>query len=418
MAGRKPLAPGELGSISIETTPSGGFSGRARTRDGGGMIQRLRATGRTEAEVIAALEARARETLYQHGDLTPSSALSVALDMWIKEKESDDNIRPQTLRIYRDNVRWLTPYVGALTLDSFTPKSTRHLLKKILDERSSSAVDQARTALNGAFGIAVEEDAMDHNPLILVKKRAKKRALPTALSVEQVQALRRAYRRREVEKKRYVGESIWLLGWVIEVLLASGLRISEALALRHRDVDFDNNRIEVTGTLVDDIDGWHLVRQEELKSREQARFIDIASYGMTALKEARRNATTIPARLPEAPAIQGRVTGEWVGARSVRRSLRALREDPELVKALATTGLKPTDLTPHLLRRTAATLVAAATGNIRDAQYLLGHGSESTTKASYAGNAWKVVGSAAVLDALLGASSASDVITVNEGTMG
>lgn len=408
MAGRKPLAPGELGAVKVVPTPSGGYSGRARTRDGGGIIRRLRASASTEAEVIALLEVRARETLYMNGELSPSAPLSIALDMWIKEKEFDESVKPQTLRIYKDNVRWLTPYVGALPLDSFTPKSTRQLLKRILEERSSSAVDQARTALNGAFGIAVEEDAMEHNPLILVKKRAKKKPPPTALPVEQVHAFRCACRRREVAKKRYVGESIWILGWVIEIILASGLRISEVLALRHCDVDFDNNRIEVTGTLVDDIDDWHLIRQEELKSREQARFIDIASYGMAALKEARRNATTISARLPEAPAIQGRATGKWVGARSVRRSLRTLREDPELVAALATTGLKPTDLKPHLLRRTAATLVAAATGDIRNAQFLLGHGSESTTKASYAGRAWKVVGSAAVLDSLLGEDNASD----------
>lgn len=180
------------------------------------------------------------------------------------------------------------------------------------------------------------------------------------------------------------------------------MRISEVLALRHKDIDWENNRIEVTGTLIDDVDQWHLVRQNELKSREQARYIDVPHFGMRALEEARRVASSIPARLPDAPAVQGQAAGKWVHARNVRRSLRDLRDEKSVVDALAATGIEPSQLTPHTLRRTAATLVAASTGDIRQAQWLLGHSSEGTTKRAYAGSAWRVVGSATVLESLLG----------------
>lgn len=35
------------------------------------------------------------------------------------------------------------------------PKSTRRVLKFIFEERTSSAIDQARTAPNGAFGMTM-----------------------------------------------------------------------------------------------------------------------------------------------------------------------------------------------------------------------------------------------------------------------
>ena len=94
-----------------------------------------------------------------------------------------------------------------------------------------------------------------------------------------------------------------------------------------------------------------------------------------------------------------------VSARNVRRSLRDVRKDKTVVNALRSTGLAPADLTPHMLRRTAATLVAAATGDLRKAQELLGHSDERTTKNHYAGAEFKVVGSAEVLDSLLGSTA-------------
>lgn len=90
---------GGVGAVKVVPTPSGGHSGRARTRDDGDIIRRLRASAGTEAEVIALLEVRARETLYMNGELSPSVPLSIALDMCIKEKEFDESVKPQTLRI-------------------------------------------------------------------------------------------------------------------------------------------------------------------------------------------------------------------------------------------------------------------------------------------------------------------------------
>src|SRR5690606_20680083 len=63
---------------------------------------------------------------------------------------------------------------------------------------------------------------------------------------------------------------------------------------RHCDISWEGGRLEVTGTLIDDTDDWHLVRQEELKGRGQARIIELPKYALKALAAARLNASTIP----------------------------------------------------------------------------------------------------------------------------
>lgn len=400
MAGRRPLAPGELGSVKITPQGTGSVTARAWTRTAGGDRKRLRATGTSEADVLDKLKQQARGYLFVDGVLSEDSSMAAALAAWVEDRAS--NVRPQTLRIYRDTVRWLSPMIGAMSIAEMRPAVVKRVLRDVERTRGEGAVGHARTALSGAFGVAVEDEALDHNPVLSLRRQSKERPIPKALTVEQVSVLRQVIAERELRVARYSGTSAHLLRWVVEVMLGSGLRISEVLAIRHQDIDWELNRIEVSGTIVDDVDSWHLVRQDELKGRGQARFIEMPAFAMSALAEARSSMQSITARQPAMPALQGQAEGKIVSARNIRRSLRDAREDSRLVKALASTGLVPDDVTPHTLRRTAATLVAAATGDLRNAQELLGHADERTTKKHYAGVAFKVVGSARVLDQLLG----------------
>lgn len=357
MAGRRPLAPGELGSVTITRQGTGSYTARAWARTAGGDRKRLRATGASQDDVQQQLVNQARGYLFVDGVLTAESSMAAALASWVEDRDS--NVRPQTLRIYRDTVRWLSPLIGAMPLGDMRPAVVKRILQDIRRARGDGAVAHARTALSGAFGVAVEDEALDSNPLLSLRRQVQDRPIPKSLTVSQVNALRAAVLEREERIARYTGASGPLLRWVVEVMLGSGLRISEVLAIRHQDVDWERRRIEVTGTIIDDPDDWHLVRQDELKGRGQARFIDLPQFAIDALAEARSSTNSLNARQPESPAI-----------RNIRRSLRDVREAKPLVAALRETGLIPEDVTPHLLRRTAATLVAAATGDLRAAQAL------------------------------------------------
>lgn len=313
---------------------------------------------------------------------------------------STGDVRPQTVRIYADTVRWLAPMAGGLTVAELTPARIKRLLDDVEQRRSASARKQARVALKGALGLAVDDDVIQYNPILSLRREKRATGIPTALTAAQVQVLRRLVRERAVQSERFVGPSAHVLGWAMEVALGSGLRISEVAALRNTDVDLEAARISVTGTLIDD-EGWRTVRQNELKARAQARAIDLPQFAVRALRAARASQQTVPARLPLAPAISGRGRG-YVQPRNLGRTLREIRAIPDMVASLAETGLMPNDLTTHIFRRTAATLAAASHGDLAAAQSLLGHADVRTTEAHYAGAAWRAVGSATILDEILG----------------
>lgn len=398
--GRRPLKVGELGSVTF-TPVRGGFRARCRTRDAGGNDRRPSAIGETEALALMALKAEVLRMVFGAESLSEDTPLSVLFGLWIEDR--DGAIRKQSVRIYKSTISWLDPLIGAIPIgEARQPLRVKRMLKAVEEARGEAALQQARVALNGAFAMAIENGVIEHNPMRSLRRQQKKRKVPKSLTVAQVKVLREAVVRREARIAKWSRESLHVLGWVIEIMLGSGLRINEVLGLRHCDISWERGRLEVTGTLIDDPDDWHLIRQEELKGRGQARIIELPKYALKALAAARLNASTIPARLPHMPAIQGQATGKWVSARNVRRSLRDLRQDEEFVKALVATGLVPDDITPHIIRKTAATLIAKETGDIRDAQHLLGHADPRTTSNDYVGEAYRAVGNAALLDALLG----------------
>jgi len=92
--------------MTITRQGSGSYTGRAWTRTAGGERKRLRATAATKESVEEQLRAQARGYLFTEGILGEDSSMAAALAAWIDDR--DGNVRPQTLRIYRDTVRWLS----------------------------------------------------------------------------------------------------------------------------------------------------------------------------------------------------------------------------------------------------------------------------------------------------------------------
>ncbi|MBW9110173.1 site-specific integrase [Microbacterium ureisolvens] len=402
MAGRDALEPGELGSVAIEQVGPR-FRGRARTRDAGGTLRRLSATADTAEEAAIQLRRRADALAFTVNRITANSTVGHLLERWLDEARG--RVKHQTHRVYADTIRWLVPMVGALRPTDLDAQRLREVLNVIRTTRSSSAENHARVALKGALALAVEVGVVGFNPLIGLRRNKERRAMPIALNVDQVAALRAAIHRREEQIRHNAGPTAGNLRWAFEVQIGLGLRLGEVLGLRNMDVDFGSGRVSVNGTLVDDV-GWQVVRQAELKSRDQARIIQAPRFVLAALAEARAVRDSVTGRLPNAPALQSRA-GTWIAPRNLRRAFRELRDDPELVDALEATGIEPRALTHHVLRRTAATLLAKHDGNLRGAQDMLGHSDIRTTRDSYAGEAYRVVGDATVLDEILGDGNAA-----------
>ncbi|MDA8369896.1 MAG: tyrosine-type recombinase/integrase [Nocardiopsaceae bacterium] len=151
---------------------------------------------------------------------------------------------------------------------------------------------------------------------------------------------------------------------LILLLAYTGLRWSEAAALRVGRVDLERRRIRVASTFA------------EVKGK----LIEHAP------KTGERRTVPIPASLtPELkPLVHGRDENAFLFTTKRGMPLRAHNwRDREFKRARAAVGLDGMGLTPHKLRHTAASLAIAAGADVKVVQQMLGHATATMTLDTY-----------------------------------
>jgi integrase len=153
----------------------------------------------------------------------------------------------------------------------------------------------------------------------------------------------------------------------VDLLVATGARPNEVLALRWSDVDLnaDPPTVTIRGTLIDHgrIAGKPLHRQDARKGDAPEHTVVLPRLGVEALETLKGEFS------PDDPVFANR-GGGWMSLANMRRALRAsLPEDLP-------------GITPHSFRRTVATVVRDALGPDK-AQQQLSHSKLSTTEQHY-----------------------------------
>jgi site-specific recombinase XerD len=401
--GRPRLAVGEVGKIDLKQIESR-FLARGSTRDTSGKLRRIRATGETAEEVMAALRMRAARLGLVPGELSGASTLGELLDVWLSEIVESRNIRPQTVAAYRTKANRLKREFGALEIAELRPRRMQIVMNDLAKHKTASEFQALRTVLKQAFRYAVRAELLSANPLdSLEPVRPAEQGPPVALNVEQVQAFRRAFAEYVEEGVRHSNRRKAQLA--VDIILGlGGLRIAEALALRHRDVDFENCTASINGTVVY-LPHEPLHRQDKLKRDGQARIVRLApgGVGMRALRAALEQCGPNE-RGPEQPLLRrvetGGVDEPWINPAVISFHFDIVTKRASVVEALATTGLTSKQLTPHTLRRSVATVVSRGLG-LEHASELLGHSDTRITKSAYVAPEQKYVSSGSV-DELFG----------------
>ena len=134
---------------------------------------------------------------------------------------------------------------------------------------------------------------------------------------------------------------------LLELFYSSGLRLSEACALRWRDLDFEQGLVSVLG-----------------KGNKQ-RIVPVGSHACSALRDWRAES----GGGDDAPVFPGR-GGKPLGARAVQLRFKQLAMKQGVLKRIH----------PHLLRHSFASHVLESSGDLRGVQELLGHADIATTQ--------------------------------------
>lgn len=361
-----------------------GVTGDTYVWDGTGRQHRLRLTGTSEAEALKLLKRKASVLGGLHIEASEHSTLAHLLDDWFTKVLQRRGLRRQTEDTYRGRIERLKKVFGAILVEQLTPARVQGIAFEI-SQLTKSVTERRllRSVLKQALRYATMLAIFPVNPYNAVEPmpRRSETPNPTALNPAQVKVFRDAFADYAASVSVYSSRRKAQL--VVDIILGvGGLRINEVLGLRNRDVDFDTGVVHVNGTLTYQ-PGVGVLRQDELKGRRQEREVAITPghVGYQALQAAWNESVD---HSPDVPLIANVAPGSnpWIGARLIRHHVEAVRQTREVVASLAETELQPSDLTPHTLRRTVATVAAQVVGSAHAAA-LLGHADQRTLETYY-----------------------------------
>jgi integrase len=235
---------------------------------------------------------------------------------------------------------------------------------------SYSRAKHSRTLLNQLFGFALRHDAIGRNPVEGTSPLRKPKGAPQALTLEQIAAIRLAAATWRTGPDIKGPKPDGNVRDAIEVLLGTGMRPGEALALRPMDI-YDGKKgmvAHVQGTVVYR-QGRGTFRQPHPKTGASVRQIPIPEFAAAVI---RRQLRKMGPEQREWTIFHNR-QGRPLSQHNFRRTFRAFLE-------LA--GLKDSGITPRWYRRTGATVIARGLG-VGVAATHLGHTSTAVTEGHY-----------------------------------
>lgn len=350
------------GEGSIFRRGDGRWTAQLSYEDETGQPRRRTVYGRTQAEVRAKLrEARQRVEV---GEPVKDSAttLDVWLDDWTTKALEASDRKQATKDLYAMMARaYLKPALGHVELGKLRPSDIEALIvTKRADGLSASTIRTMYTVLRAALEVAVRDGLIRRNVSAAVKRPAVERTEAVFLTAAQAQKLLTAISADRLEA-------------LYRLMLATGLRRGEALALHWADVDLDGGVLRVRGTLSRTSKGLQITEPKTERSR---RTVPLPRTAVDTLKAHRSR--QLAERLAAGPAWQQTDLAFATEVGTALEPRNVLRRFDALAQKAGLTGVHL-----HTLRHSAASFLLAAGTHTKVVQEHLGHSSYAITADIY-----------------------------------
>ncbi len=280
------------------------------------------------------------------------------LDDFLKHLKYERNLSEHTLRNYESDMVQFYDYIAPLdknderrdvpirSIDNLTIREYMATLYE--KKKKKSSIHRKVATLRTFFRFLCREEILENNPAMLVSSPRVDRKLPNHLSIEQMVRFIETPETETVLGKRDRA--------ILELLYASGLRVSELVGLNLLDIDFTHQTLRVKG-----------------KGRKE-RMVPFGNHAKAALEIylGVRGELLIEADPDDRDplAVFMNYQGTRITTRSVGRMLdKYCKECTDLPH-----------VSPHALRHSFATHLLDAGADLRTIQELLGHVRLSTTQ--------------------------------------
>lgn len=268
------------------------------------------------------------------------------VEQFIEMLASEVGSSPNTISAYLSDICHFIEFLNKHTLNLLKPsKSDIEHYFSYLSAQGMSGRTKARrlSALCTLYTFLFREKKIEYNPTKLIERPKQGRSLPKLLSETETESLiNAAYNSLHPDQPRRVV--------FIELLYATGMRISELIQLKLSDIQWLDECILVTG-----------------KGNKQ-RLIPF-------------NQSTKSALINYIHSSQPSSKLGWLFPSSNKNSHLTRQRFFQIIKELATeAGLDPLKVSPHVIRHAFATHLLNHGANLINVQKLLGHTDVATTE--------------------------------------
>lgn len=251
-----------------------------------------------------------------------------------------------TVSSYMRDIRQFASYlqtlgVDVLEADRATIEGYLHCLHD--NGKSAATVSRCLASLKSLYLFAMSEDEIDDNPIFLIKVEKAERKLPQILTGKEVELLLEQPRVSEMKGCRDKA--------MLEVLYATGIRVSELIGLNIEDVSLSGGFIRC-------------------ESSGKVRIIPLYPEALTALND---YITDVRAKMVASPAERSlfvNISGERMSRQGFWKIIKYYQEKAQIKK----------DITPHTLRHSFAAHLLENGADLRSIQEMLGHSDISSTQ--------------------------------------
>jgi integrase/recombinase XerD len=276
-----------------------------------------------------------------------------AIEQYLHHLEDERNLSANTVSAYstdlgqfaqhcRDEDIEHVDHIGSSDIDDFMGA----LLERGLKSRTAS---RKLSTVRGFFEYLDEQGVIDSDPTESVEAPRYGRRVPSVLSLDEVESLLDAPDRSTLE-----GHRDWVM---LEVLYATGLRVTELVELKLSDVDMNG--------------GYITVSDEE---KDEQRIVPLGDAAIDALQEYIEN--TRPALLEKhggagaSPYLFVTRRGGPITRQGFWKNIKRYGEIADIDKSIS----------PHKVRHSFATHLLERGADLRIVQNLLGHSDITTTE--------------------------------------
>jgi integrase/recombinase XerC len=268
---------------------------------------------------------------------------------WLERFErylsTERRLSPHTLLAYRRDLSALCEWSARRSLHEWTGLDHQHIRSFAAHSHAGGlkgrSIQRRLAAIRSLFGFLLREGHLHRNPALDVRAPKAGKRLPVTLDVDQMAQL---LARKPTDSLQVRDLAL------LELFYSSGLRLSELIGLKVRDLDVASAQVRVLG------------------KGNKERIVPVGSVALKAIKSWMSARQALVA--PQEESLFVSRQGTALGPRAVQ-----LR-----VAAMARAAGLPQHLHPHMLRHSFATHLLESSRDLRGVQELLGHANISTTQ--------------------------------------